>query len=120
MSAIEEELSKKTKATLKKKAEKRGFTPGSVYREYEKGLAAWEHQVLEKGCLSTNGLMLESIQQHRQKTGLLLRNPRQRRKNENYKDAPQANYQRRDFKNKRVERWRSILWIFWNGDAIWR
>lgn len=49
MSAIEEELSKKTKATLKKKAEKRGFTPGSVYREYEKGLAAWGTSGSRKG-----------------------------------------------------------------------
>jgi len=38
---LSEELSKKTKETLRKKAEKRGLTPGSVYTEYEKGLAAW-------------------------------------------------------------------------------
>lgn len=36
-----EELSKKLKATLRKKAEERGFTPGSVETEYKKGLAAW-------------------------------------------------------------------------------
>lgn len=35
-----EELSKKTKETLKKKADKRGLTPGSVYAEFKKGLAA--------------------------------------------------------------------------------
>lgn len=38
---IEEALSAKTKATLRKKAEKRGLTPGSVEAEYKKGLAAW-------------------------------------------------------------------------------
>lgn len=38
---ITEELSKKTKATLRKKAEKRGLTPSSVEAEYKKGLAAW-------------------------------------------------------------------------------
>ena len=47
--ALEEKLSKKTKATLKKKAEKRGLTPGSVYREYEKGLAAWATSGSRKG-----------------------------------------------------------------------
>ena len=44
-----EELSKKTKATLKKKAEKRGLTPGSVYKEFEKGLAAWASSGSRKG-----------------------------------------------------------------------
>lgn len=34
-------LSAKTKKTLKKKADERGFTPGSVYQEYRKGLAAF-------------------------------------------------------------------------------
>lgn len=38
---VREALSKKTKATLRKKAEKRGLTPGSVEAEYKKGLAAW-------------------------------------------------------------------------------
>lgn len=38
---VGEALSKKTKATLRKKAEKRGLTPGSVEAEYKKGLAAW-------------------------------------------------------------------------------
>ena len=42
-------LSKKTKETLKKKAEKRGFTPGSVYAEYRKGLAAWASSGSRKG-----------------------------------------------------------------------
>ena len=44
-----EELSKKTKATLKKKAEKRGLTPGSVYKEFEKGLAAYATSGSRKG-----------------------------------------------------------------------
>ena len=38
---VAEELSKKTKATLRKKAEKRGLNPGSVESEYKKGLAAY-------------------------------------------------------------------------------
>lgn len=38
---VTEALSKKTKATLRKKAEERGLTPGSVESEYKKGLAAW-------------------------------------------------------------------------------
>ena len=38
---LSEALSKKTKATLRKKAEERGLTPGSVEAEYKKGLAAW-------------------------------------------------------------------------------
>jgi hypothetical protein len=38
---LSEALSKATKATLRKKAEKRGLTPGSVEAEYKKGLAAW-------------------------------------------------------------------------------
>ena len=46
---ITEELSKKTKATLRKKAEKRGLTPGSVESEYKKGLAAWASSGSRKG-----------------------------------------------------------------------
>ena len=46
---LEEELSKKTKATLRKKAEERGFTPGSVEAEYKKGLAAWATSGSRKG-----------------------------------------------------------------------
>ena len=42
-------LSAKTKATLKKKAEKRGLTPSSVYAEYKKGLAAWASSGSRKG-----------------------------------------------------------------------
>lgn len=38
---LTEELSKKTKATLRKKALKRGLTPGSVETEYKKGLKAF-------------------------------------------------------------------------------
>lgn len=44
-----EELSAKTKETLKKKAEKRGLTPGSVESEYKKGLAAWATSGSRKG-----------------------------------------------------------------------
>ena len=46
---IQEELSKKTKATLRKKAEERGFTAGSVEKEYKKGLAAWASSGSRKG-----------------------------------------------------------------------
>lgn len=46
---LAEELSKKTKATLKKKAEKRGLTPGSVYAEFKKGLAAYATSGSRKG-----------------------------------------------------------------------
>lgn len=46
---INEELSAKTKATLRKKAEKRGLTPGSVEAEYKKGLAAWASSGSRKG-----------------------------------------------------------------------
>ena len=42
-------LSDTTKATLKKKAEKRGLTPSSVYAEYRKGLAAWATSGSRKG-----------------------------------------------------------------------
>lgn len=46
---LEEELSAKTKATLNKKAKKRGLTPGSVAAEYKKGLAAWASSGSRKG-----------------------------------------------------------------------
>jgi hypothetical protein len=46
---LEEELSKKTKATLRKKAEDRGLTPGSVESEYKKGLAAYGTSGSRKG-----------------------------------------------------------------------
>lgn len=46
---LEEALSKKTKATLRKKAEERGFTAGSVEKEYKKGLAAWASSGSRKG-----------------------------------------------------------------------
>ena len=42
-------LSAATKETLKKKAEKRGLTPGSVYAEFKKGLAAWASSGSRKG-----------------------------------------------------------------------
>jgi len=42
-------LSAKTKETLKKKANKRGLTPSSVYAEYKKGLAAWASSGSRKG-----------------------------------------------------------------------
>ena len=46
---VAEALSKKTKETLRKKAEKRGLTPGSVEAEYKKGLAAWATSGSRKG-----------------------------------------------------------------------
>ena len=46
---IEEALSAKTKKSLDKKAEKRGFTKGSVYKEFEKGLAAFATSGSRKG-----------------------------------------------------------------------
>ena len=46
---MQEELSKKTKATLRKKAEERGLTAGSVEAEYKKGLAAWATSGSRKG-----------------------------------------------------------------------
>jgi hypothetical protein len=46
---LHEELSKKTKATLRKKAEERGLTAGSVEKEYKKGLAAWATSGSRKG-----------------------------------------------------------------------
>lgn len=46
---LKEELSAATKETLKKKAEKRGLTPGSVYAEFKKGLAAWASSGSRKG-----------------------------------------------------------------------
>ena len=46
---MNEELSKKTKATLRKKAEDRGLTAGSVEAEYKKGLAAWASSGSRKG-----------------------------------------------------------------------
>ena len=42
-------LSAATKETLKKKANKRGLTPSSVYAEYRKGLAAWATSGSRKG-----------------------------------------------------------------------
>tara|TARA_B100001057_G_scaffold459434_1_gene509569 strand:+ start:221 stop:607 length:387 start_codon:yes stop_codon:yes gene_type:complete len=42
-------LSAKTKATLRKKAESRGFTVGSVMQEYKRGLAAWVSSGSRKG-----------------------------------------------------------------------
>ena len=44
-----EELSAKTKATLRKKAKNRGLTAGSVEAEYKKGLAAWATSGSRKG-----------------------------------------------------------------------
>jgi len=46
---ISEELSATTKSTLRKKAEDRGLTPGSVEQEYKKGLAAWATSGSRKG-----------------------------------------------------------------------
>ena len=44
-----EKLSAKTKKSLDKKADKRGLTRGSVYREFEKGLAAFASSGSRKG-----------------------------------------------------------------------
>jgi len=46
---VTEELSKKTKATLRKKAEKRGLTPGSVETEFKRGLKAFATSGSRKG-----------------------------------------------------------------------
>ena len=46
---LSEELSKKTKETLRKKAEKRGLTPSSVEAEFKKGLAAYATSGSRKG-----------------------------------------------------------------------
>lgn len=46
---LHEELSKKTEKTLRKKAEDRGLTFGSVKKEYKKGLAAWVSSGSRKG-----------------------------------------------------------------------
>ena len=46
---LQEELSKKVKKSLDKKAEKRGLTKGSVYKEFEKGLAAYASSGSRKG-----------------------------------------------------------------------
>ena len=42
-------LSKKTKETLRKKARAKGYTPGSVYTEYRKGLGAYYTSGSRKG-----------------------------------------------------------------------
>jgi len=46
---LEEALSAKVKKSLDKKAEKRGLTKGSVYKEFEKGLAAFATSGSRKG-----------------------------------------------------------------------
>jgi len=46
---IAEALSAKTKKSLDKKADKRGLTRGSVYKEFEKGLAAFARSGSRKG-----------------------------------------------------------------------
>lgn len=46
---MNEELSAKVKKSLDKKAEERGFTKGSVYAEFKKGLAAWASSGSRKG-----------------------------------------------------------------------
>ena len=46
---IDEKLSDATKKSLRKKAEKRGLTPGSVYAEFRKGLAAYASSGSRKG-----------------------------------------------------------------------
>ena len=46
---LKEELSAKVKKSLDKKADKRGLTRGSVYKEFEKGLAAFASSGSRKG-----------------------------------------------------------------------
>ena len=46
---LEEKLSAKVKKSLDKKADKRGFTRGSVYKEFQKGLAAFASSGSRKG-----------------------------------------------------------------------
>ena len=46
---LKEELSAKVKKSLDKKADKRGLTRGSVYKEFEKGLAAYATSGSRKG-----------------------------------------------------------------------
>ena len=46
---LKEELSAKVKKSLDKKADKRGFTRGSVYKEFKKGLAAFATSGSRKG-----------------------------------------------------------------------
>ena len=46
---LREELSAKVKKSLDKKADKRGLTRGSVYKEFEKGLAAYATSGSRKG-----------------------------------------------------------------------
>ena len=46
---LKEELSAKVKKSLDKKADKRGLTRGSVYKEFEKGLAAFATSGSRKG-----------------------------------------------------------------------
>ena len=46
---LREELSAKVKKSLDKKADKRGLTRGSVYKEFEKGLAAFATSGSRKG-----------------------------------------------------------------------
>ena len=46
---LKEELSAATKKSLDKKADKRGLTRGSVYKEFEKGLAAYATSGSRKG-----------------------------------------------------------------------
>ena len=48
-SVLREELSAATKKSLDKKADKRGLTRGSVYKEFEKGLAAYATSGSRKG-----------------------------------------------------------------------
>lgn len=56
---INEELSAKVKKTLDKKAEERGFTKGSVYAEFKKGLAAWA--CVKKSNAKKNRLVIYPI-----------------------------------------------------------
>ena len=85
-SVLEEELNKKTKATLKKKAEKRGLLQDQSRQNLKKGSPHLQRQVREKVCLHTSGHTLELTQLHLPSPGQSLRSlrPKRRRKNEDH------------------------------------
>ena len=70
---LSEELSKKTKETLKKKAEKRGLTPGSVYAEFKKGLAAWATSGSRKGMAQHQWALARVNSANPSKSGAVVR-----------------------------------------------
>lgn len=79
---IEEALSKKTKETLKKKAEKRGLTPGSVYAEYRKGLAAWATSGSRKGMSQHQWAMARVNSANPSKSWAVVKKSKKKKKSE--------------------------------------